>query len=83
MDKSKLSMMKTYFGAEDGSPGSEEKLIEKIDHEYIENLMWGLPYYKKDSTEINPNMLNDQNTPDQARNSAARSWFEEKGMSFH
>ena len=85
MDKSKLSMMKKLCpcGAEDdGTPGSEEKLIENIDHVYMEKLMWDCPYYDKDS-QINPDMDNDQKTPDRTQISAVRSWFEERGMSVH
>ena len=62
----------------DETPG-KEKPVQRIDHTYIERLMWNCPYYKE-GVEINPDMFNDQNTPDRAEISAVRSWLRERGM---
>lgn len=67
--------------AEDHDDGARENKepVQKIDHAYIEKLMWNCPYYKE-GPEINPDMFNDQNTPDRAEISAVRSWLGERGM---
>jgi len=63
---------------EDKDPEHEEP-VQKIDHAYIEKLMWDCPYYKE-GVEINPDMFNDQNPRDRAEISAVRSWLAARGM---
>jgi hypothetical protein len=55
-----------------------EEPVQKIDHAYIEKLMWDCPYYK--GVEINPDMFNDHNPRDRAEISAVRSWLGARGM---